>query len=344
MKRRRMMKKLLILSVILSLCGASQAIFVDNFDHVTVDATNWDRINYQGWYEGGPGNAAGWSIGGWDGYQSLPDPGTGWMATMAAYNHVETFNWGQGEYSTDPLAPNYDPDKVMLLPGTPGTANGVLRMISSGSAWDGSASGNTGPYLYKNWSGELDGDFEAIIEVVGQNHVWNNLGGLMARAPNSDAQIANENWVLMDYFPNYGVGNHLRDTRNGVSREEGRIFDTYPTTYHWPGFPCHNWLKLKGDYGANGWTFYFELSYDGINWTEMEGQFRSSHPTQPGEFIKDGLRRPDLPETLQVGIFQANYAPDWIGAMDFDNFSLVPEPATICLLGLGALALIRRKR
>ncbi|MHC4560076.1 MAG: PEP-CTERM sorting domain-containing protein [Planctomycetota bacterium] len=303
-----MYKKLIVVVLVLGLTGISQAlVFEDNFDHITYPTDSWDRVNYQGWYEdqiGWPSPGGDWNIGGWDGYQSLPSLDTGVSPTLAAYNHVETFNVGMGE---EP----FDPDKQSGHPGNAGgTANGVLRIISTDSGW--SDGWNTGAFLYK----DVPGDFEAFVEVVGQSHIYHNLGGLMARKSNPDGAGENENWVYLTYFPEWNVGNHTRDTVDGASVEAGS-----------KGFPCDPFLKLS----RVGTTFYFETSPDGVTFTSLPG-------------LEAGIDRPDLPEDLQVGIFQANYAADWIGPMDFDNFSIVPEPATIALFGLGGLALIRRKR
>ena len=327
-----MFKKLVCLLILMAFSGAAQALiwdgsaytleeWSDDFDHAMMD--DWARINYQGWYEqnvlvpnGYPNTYPGgpWTIGYWDGYQSLPDPDveTGISPTIDAENYVDTFNSGMGEDGTIPA----------WMPGTEGeVANGVLRMHSSNSGW--ADTWNTGPFLFKM----VEGDFVAEVEVVARDYFWNNLGGLMARAPNNQITVdgkstavsapgANENWVYLTHFPVYGVGNHIRDTINGGSTEMGI-----------KGYPCDPFLQLS----RVGNTFFFKTSTDGVTWISLPG-------------LEAGVVRDDLPSELQVGIFQANYTGDWKGTFDFDNFSLVPEPATIALLGLGGLVLLRRRK
>lgn len=301
------MKKLLILVIGLALASTANAlVFTDNFDHAM--NADWGRVDYQAWYmqnvlaQPYPGGARVLGTG-WDSYQSLPVDGV--SPTIQAAPYVNAFNAGMGEASKlQPWYPGDDPAGEYC--------NGVLRMVSSGSAW--ADQDNSGPFLYIN----ATGDFVAQVEVVGQDQFWNNLGGLMARAPNAGGDGANENWVYLTYFPVWNVGNHMRDTVNGASNEMGI-----------KGYPCDPYLQLS----RVGNMFYFKTSPDGITWTDL--------PDMEG-----GWERTDLPSTLQVGIFQANYTTDWTGTMEFDNFSLnyeIPEPATICLLGLGALALIRKR-
>ena len=317
-----MCKRFVVLALVLGLAGMAQALeFSDSFDHAMMD--NWDRINYQGWYEqnvlvplGYPATYPGgpWTIGTWDGYMSMPGD-NGISPTMIAQNFIDTFNYGDNKWTGDPVQPWY--------PGYEGEVfNGVMRVSSSGSAW--ADTGNTGAFLFKN----VEGNFAAQVEVVSQDNWWHNLGGLMARAPGDGLlQVgdkysevgstgANENWVYLTYFPLYNVGNHIRNTINGASTEGGI-----------KGYPCDPYLQLS----RVGNTFYFKTSADGVTWTSLPG-------------LEAGVVRDDLPATVEVGIFTSNYTGDWIGDMDFDNFGIVvPEPATVALLGLGGLALIRRK-
>jgi hypothetical protein len=288
---------------VLALVASAQAevIFSDNFDHAMTD--DWSRINYQGWYEenvlvplGYPATYPGgpWTIGAWDGYQSMPGE-DGISPTALAYNFVDTFNAGMGEANSVPA----------WTPGTEGeVANGVLTITSANSGW--SDAWNTGPFLFK----KVTGDFVARVQVVGQDHFWNNLGGLMARAPGDglvetdgkSSEVgstgANENWVYLTYFPVYNVGNHIRNTVNGASAEKG--------IKH---YPCDPYLELS----RVGNTFFFKTSPDGVSYASLPD-------------LEAGIVRDDLPAELQVGIFAANYTGDWQATMDFDNFVIETVP------------------
>jgi hypothetical protein len=248
------------------------------------------------------------------------------------YDHHAGAKYGIGDWSgfhsfADPGGnADKDGDKATLLaydyvdtfnygmgqtePPEPESYNGVLRMASVNGGW--ADNWNTGPFLYKM----ADGDFRAEVEVVSIDYWWHSLGGLMARQPNADPQPGSENWVYLTHFPVWNVGNHARNTVNGASVEMGI-----------KGYPPEAYLALS----RIGTTFYLETSTDGINWASLPG-------------LEAGIDRPDLAGELEVGIYQATYS-DLVGTMDFDNFVLMtPEPATVALLGLGALALIRRKR
>lgn len=298
------MKKLLILIALFAMCSSANAlIFEDNFDHSWT--ADWAFIDYRGWDASG---GAAYSIGGWDGFQSLKDPVTG-KATLLAYNYVETLEGSNiGMYQ----APYPGPEHAWSPENTVGERNGVLRIASVNSGW--SDQWNTGPFLYKN----VAGDFVAEVQVVARDYWWNACGGLMARAANPNGAGANENWVYLSHFPNWNVGNHIRTTVNGVSQEQAI-----------KGYPSEPYLQLS----RIGSLFFFKVSSDGINWVSLPG-------------LEAGLDRPDLPGELQVGIWQATYS-DLASTWDFENFRIgevIPEPATITLLGLGGLFLVRRRK
>ena len=280
----------LFLLLVIGVRVQAEVIFSDNFDHAMMD--DWSRINYQGWYEqnvlGWPSPGGPWVIGNWDGYQSMPDD-TGVSPTVLAYNYIDTFNVGMGE-PNQPQAwtPGTDPNTPVL--------NGVLRITSTNGGW--ADQWNTGPFLYKM----VEGDFVAQVQVVSVDYWWNVMGGLMARVPNPDGVGENENWVYLNYFPVYSVGNNIRNTINGASTE---------MQAPWRGYPPDPYLRIQ----RSSNTFFFYTSPDGETWTSLPG-------------LEDGVVRDDMPAELQVGIFQANFTGDWQNTMDFDNFSIatVPEP------------------
>jgi regulation of enolase protein 1 (concanavalin A-like superfamily) len=298
-----MMKKLLILIAILAMGATASALeFSDNFDHAWT--ADWMFIDYRGWDASG---GAAYSIGGWDGFQSLVDPATGQKATLLAYNYVETLENGNiGMYE----APYPGPQHAYSPENPVGERNGVLRIASVNGAWADNS--NTGPFLYKN----VAGDFQATVQVVARDYWWHACAGLMARAANPNGAGASENWVYISHFPNWNVGNHIRTTVNGASTE---MFIK--------GYPAEPFLRLT----RTGSKFFFEVSADGMAWASLPG-------------AEAGLDRPDLPGELQVGIWAATYG-DLTSTWDFENFAItIPEPATISLLGLGGLFLIRRRK
>ncbi len=316
------MKKLLILMLIITFAGAAQgAYFVDDFDHL-MDA-DWNTIDYQGWYMNliAPGTYPGDGaqvIGAWDGYQSLPDPISGISPTIYASNWVDCFNGNMDQMWSEDVPHAWNP-------GSPeNTLNGVLRMTNSGGGWEYSA--NSGPFLYK----EITGNFQADVEVVGFDYLWHNAGGLMARQANPGDLGATENWVALWFFPMYAQGNVAKSTTTG-----GNTLTRGATGYNADG-STNPFLRLVRE----GTAFKFYTSLDGVIYNPLT----VPDAIDPNIMVPLVIDRPDLSAELQVGIFGANFTNDWVGTYEFDNFVLVPEPATIALLGLGGLALIRRKR
>jgi hypothetical protein len=206
---------------------------------------------------------------------------------------------------------------------------GELYIQTDGANWSGA---NTGDLLYVEWTG----DFVATVKVtdfagtVG-TPVYNNSAGILVRDPASGP----ENWLSVNYFPTWTgfiAWNNVNDVRVGQLGQVGRIadVDTYAIA------EAHPWIQLE----RVGENFYPRISADGVNFIAL------TDPAYDG--IPDGnqnpldINRPYLPATLQLGLYQDKTATGGYAA--FDVFSVVPEPATMSLLAIGGLALIRRRK
>jgi hypothetical protein len=197
------------------------------------------------------------------------------------------------------------------------------------------------PVLYKN----ITGDFTATVQITdfagtADAKVFHNDSGMIARAPGEIG--VDEEWVSVNYFPTH-TGNKAGDAHDNIRSEWG--FPPWP----WKGFEIAKpYLQLE----RSGDTFYFRISDDGVVWESLD--------TSNSNFDVDGQStlRTDLPDTLQVGLWQALYNPGGRdpytgpGYAALDNFSIdynavVPEPSTIILLCMGAFGCLlhtRRKR
>jgi hypothetical protein len=186
---------------------------------------------------------------------------------------------------------------------------GSLYMETANASWDP----GPGPLLYVNVTGDfvtqvLVTDFAGTLEAP----LEHNAAGILARNPASDGGV--ENWISVDYFPTW-TGFIVWNTTDGVRAELGQTagrwdgVDTYTIAAQYP------YLQLK----RVGSNFYPGISADGVNFIPL------TDPAYQG--IYDGnqaplvISRPDLSETLQVGLQQMTFTPEVVYAA-FDDFSI----------------------
>ena len=131
-------------------------------------------------------------------------------------------------------------------------------------------------------------------------------------------------------------GNEIANLGSGYG--EGRIEQAFATT---PGelYDVSFWAKeYEGTntptgivyvrvYNGSGDDLNVTTTYD-LTWTQYSHTFTASEATSILEFTNGSYSGPDAPDGV---------------SLDAVSVVLVPEPATLCLLGLGGL-LLRRKR
>ena len=154
---------------------------------------------------------------------------------------------------------------------TVAATNGMLRLQSRGTVWDGGAA--RGPFLYQT----VSGDFVVQVNVADYAGLANRQavgaddGGLMVRLP---ATGRSENLVALSFFPPWNQGNMLTSMTKGGRRQKGNLL----------GFNAKRYLQII----RAGSKVHFRVSNNGQDWTEM--------PESP-------LNRPDfLNKPLQVGL------------------------------------------
>lgn len=165
---------------------------------------------------------------------------------------------------------------------------------------------NTGLLLYVN----VTGDFTATVHITAP-YVDYNTGALLAR---DGASVSGEDWIATQVLGNFDRGPSLRTTNDNNTE----TYSPDPATNLETG-----WARLV----RQGDDFSSWFSTDGVTFSQIGAT----------------VTRADLAETLQVGLAQGAFAGN-IGEVTFDDFSVVPEPATMALLGLGSLMAVRRKR
>jgi regulation of enolase protein 1 (concanavalin A-like superfamily) len=185
---------------------------------------------------------------------------------------------------------------------------------SSAVGWDGGKA--NAPYLYKN----VTGDFDASVQMTVGIHVNYTIAGLMVRLDpaNSDG-IAGEDFVMINrnWWGSDGGSFSLRSVNDNVQSDSPQIR------------PVSAYVRLT----RTGNVFRGYTGTDGITWTPRAWTGTTFD-----------LTRADLGGTVQLGLTQGAFLAGNVTSVQFDNFTLIPEPSTALLGGLGLIALLRRRR
>jgi regulation of enolase protein 1 (concanavalin A-like superfamily) len=170
---------------------------------------------------------------------------------------------------------------------------GELSITSANGVWNAPWT-PLGPFIYKM----VLGDFVATVRVTNYVMMAYNYCGLMARLPNASGNGAGENWISIDYFPQYGCGIIAHNATNGARAETAGGNGT--------GTAGPKYLQLE----RKGNVFYSRSSYDGVTWTDYPDTNYS--PLTRNDFA--GL-------AVQVGVWQAtSNTPS--SSVAFDDFSI----------------------
>jgi hypothetical protein len=169
--------------------------------------------------------------------------------------------------------------------------DGVLRLQSKGTVWDGGKP--RGAFLYKT----VAGDFVAQVKVAdyaglaNRRPIGNNDGGLMARVAKLEDAGPGDDLVQLTFFPPWNQGNMVTSLDSGARPQKGNLL----------GFDAHRHLKLI----RHGNRFYFRASPDGKAWQNLPGS---------------PIERKDMAGLpLQVGLCHASYGGEssYVAFSDF---------------------------
>lgn len=143
------------------------------------------------------------------------------------------------------------------LDGAVVAGDGIVRLRSAGTRWDGSKP--RGLLLYKLVAGDFVAEAK-IADYAGladRRVPGNNDGGLMVRVPDIEAAGPGEDLVQLSFFPIYDQGNMWTslDDRGRPQRGNRLAWDAHR----------HLQIERRGDF------FHLRTSPDGVQWHEMPG-------------------------------------------------------------------------
>jgi hypothetical protein len=176
-------------------------------------------------------------------------------------------------------------------PETIAARDGVLRLQSKGTVWDGGKP--LGAFLFKR----VPGDFVVQVKVAdyaglaARRVPGNNDGGLMVRVPKAGG--GGERLVQLNFFPIWNQGNMVTSLNGGRSQKGNGL-----------GWDAQRHLQII----RQGALFHFRASADGAQWRELPGS---------------PVERPDMASLpLQVGLYHASYGGD-SSYITFNDFKLI---------------------